>query len=109
MQSQTYFRSGSRMRNGGKSSSGLLLLVVLLPLAACRPPQYQVKEQEIRKSLAAIKSRLVTLVSEQFPLASEEERQELLRMLVRRMRRKIQRNVLQSAVTKEDILARMLR
>ena len=97
------------MFNEGKLSSGLLLLVVLLPLVACRPPQYQVKEQEIRKSLAAIKSRLVALVSEQFPLASEEERQELLRMLVRRMRGKIQRNVLQTAVTKEDILARMLR
>merc|ERR1712012_441754 len=44
-----------------------------------------------------------------FLLPVKRERQELLRMLVRRMRRKIQRNVLQSAVTKEDILARMLR
>ena len=86
----------------------LLVLTILLPLVACRPPHQLREEQEIRKNLATLKTRLVSLVSEQFPRATEEERETILRMLVRKMKKKIQRNVLRGSVTKEDILARML-
>ena len=87
----------------------LLLLTILLPLVACRPPHQLREEQEIRKKLANLKTRLVNLVSEQFPQATDEERDTILRMLVRKMKKRIQRNFLRSSVTKEDILARMLR
>ena len=87
----------------------ILVLTILLPLVACRPPHQLREEQEIRKNLAALKTRLVTLVSEQFPKATQQERDTILRMLVRKMKKQIKLQILRGSVTKEDILARMLR
>ena len=112
MQTSLFLSDPRKMQNTFPGILLLIFLATLLPLVACRPPpahQVRVEQQEILKNLAALKTRLVTLVLEQFPRATEEERDVILRVLVRKMKKEIQRNLLRDTVTKEDILARMLR
>ena len=67
------------------------------------------EEQEIRRSLAVLRTHLNTYVSENFPKVSEEERRMVLRLLVRKMKSQIQEDLLRSSRSRGDIMARMLR
>merc|ERR1711962_692518 len=95
--------------------SYLLLLLPLLLLTWARPhPSQDLDDQELLNNLTVLQTRLVTYVETKFPDASQEEQENIIKMLVNKMKNKIVDQLKKSSKSsihtdKGDLLARMLR
>ena len=77
--------------------------------APIKPPQeMKLQEQEaMRAALGVLHTRMLTIIAKRFPKSSEEEKDRILRKLVRKIKAQVVKELLGEG-DKEDLLARML-
>jgi hypothetical protein len=87
----------------------LVLLLVSLDLVRAAPAPAGAAPRPVVRRLAQLRTRLVSHVAATFPQAPPQERERLLRILVSRMKEKLQQELIKGNKGKEELLARMLR
>ena len=86
----------------------ILLLSTVLLTASARP-HHQDSNEDIRRGLAKIENRIVDYINVWHPEANQKEQEEMLRMLVHRMKKHIRHNLRKQDRQKHELFARMLR
>ena len=88
----------------------LVVWALLSRSCSCAPASSQPRDtQQLRTSLRDLEVRLVTYVNENFPNATQEEHDTILRKLANKMKHKILHALRRMEEDKGELLARMLK